>query len=662
MKFIAMALGFSSLSVVARVVLKEKDNQEIRDVYVNAVAFETVKNDYGESFLKPVIRGVERYLAYESAGYGEPDLPVLRFYVDGDAEVTVNDDEVSNKSVKSSPAGLKVYPAQPSLVKIKGKVPSFEYNKDVYSSSSFLPSKKYEVTKPFLVNGVSKRLVTLRPFKYNPSTSEYALITHFQIRSDLVKKPDASQEQAQERFVFVVGNELKNSRSMKEYINFKKQLGYEVDLIRINAKTQDEEFIRQSLRKLYLKHGTALKYILLIGDLEQIPSYDSHLISGVTDHYYRSLDTEEYDSDINGPDVMLGRISARNEIELRGILKKYSDYKLGRFMNDDWTEAASFLATDDRHEVAEETHNYAIENYTSQQNYVGIFPTFPLFGGDQIYAITHEAPSYMLMDALQEGRTIVDYSGHGATTFWDAPYMNQEDVKSLNHPDARPFVISNACITGDFRLEESFGETWQRHPQGAIFFWGSMDSTYWDEDDVLEKRMFDGIYRDNMLEFGQITQNALREHWKYYNGKNRANYYWETYVSFGDPSIRLRTKASRSLKVFGDYQVLPEDKEVVFHVVKPDGSMEKGARVGLSTDNLKWSIGANTDEKGIVKFNIEELPEGVTHLNLKVYANNSRLIEKKIRVLSQEDIDAREVAEEAAAEATHDLGYELFYK
>ena len=71
-------------------------------------------------------------------------------------------------------------------------------------------------------------------------------------------------------------------------------------------------------------------------------------------------------------------------------------------------------------------------------------------------------------------------------------------------------------------------------------YWGSMDSTYWDEDDVLERRMFDGIFTGGKTTFGAITEFALREVAKQYGGSGRSDYYFETYHMFGDPSITLR--------------------------------------------------------------------------------------------------------------------------
>jgi hypothetical protein len=181
--------------------------------------------------------------------------------------------------------------------------------------------------------------------------------------------------------------------------------------------------------------------------------------------------------------------------------------------------------------------------HTGPLGYGGVFPKPNQVGGDRLYAITHKAGNQEVMSSIIKGRSIINYSGHGATTYWDAPRVSQSDVGALNRASSSlPFVISNACITGNYRVAESFAETWQRQEWGAVMFWGSMDSTYWDEDDILEKRMYDGIYTDRKSTFGEITYHALAELWKAYGGANRSAYYWETYIMFGDPSIDLRLK------------------------------------------------------------------------------------------------------------------------
>jgi hypothetical protein len=66
-----------------------------------------------------------------------------------------------------------------------------------------------------------------------------------------------------------------------------------------------------------------------------------------------------------------------------------------------------------------------------------------------------------------------------------------------------------------------------------------MDNTYWDEDDILERKMFDGMYAGGQKTFAGITHYALQEHWKHYGGAGKSKYYWETYVLFGDPALEF---------------------------------------------------------------------------------------------------------------------------
>ena len=282
-------------------------------------------------------------------------------------------------------------------------------------------------------------------------------------------------------------------------------------------------------------------YVVVIGDDSDVPAHESDTIAGITDHYYACMDAD-YAKDIFTPDLAVGRIAVADEAQLAVVLKKYTNYTNGTFRTMDWVNSVSFLGTDDRYEVAEGTHNYVIDTYTKAKGYTGVFPSArEAAGGDRLYAITNRATTDDVMKAIGLGRSIVDYSGHGANTYWAGPEFDQSNVRALK-ASGLPFVISNACITGDFRVGESFAETWQRHEFGAVMFWGSMDSTYWDEDDILERRMFDGIFRDKTLVFGDITRFAMVEMAKFYGNAGRSAYYFETYHMFGDPSMTLRVR------------------------------------------------------------------------------------------------------------------------
>ena len=141
-----------------------------------------------------------------------------------------------------------------------------------------------------------------------------------------------------------------------------------------------------------------------------------------------------------------------------------------------------------------------------------------------------------VVERLSQGRSFINYSGHGGTDYWVAPRVTSKDVRTFTDRNALPVVISNSCDTGKF-TKESFGEAWQTHPSGSILFWGSMDSSYWDEDDILQKRQYDAMYARRQLQFTKNSDAGLNAVWTYYGGEKRSKYYMETWISAIDITL-----------------------------------------------------------------------------------------------------------------------------
>jgi hypothetical protein len=103
-----------------------------------------------------------------------------------------------------------------------------------------------------------------------------------------------------------------------------------------------------------------------------------------------------------------------------------------------------------------------------------------------------------------------------------------------------PFVCSHACSTNTFGDSECFGETWLREEdKAAVAFWGASASTLWDEDDILEKAMFQSWWQDGLDWIGGMTDMALIYLYENYSGGGYTQYYFEAYNINGDPSIRI---------------------------------------------------------------------------------------------------------------------------
>lgn len=531
----ALTAILSIHATLADVVVTESDNQRRYDITIERVDFHPQSTANG-GFVSAELVGLQP--SYSGIRYrvGEPQLPVIRLYVSGDVEV-LPQGRTESLTAPSHP----LLPNQPSLVKLPQAERAFHFNKAVYRKIEPLVRQAYELSEPVSIAGQQVRLLTIYPLAYAPGLNQYTLQSAFTVIEKNI--PIAIDYTPQPpTFAFIVAERFANHPTLNAYASRKQELGYRVATITINDTNRNPEAIREAIKKLYKDTRRTLRYALIIGDAEDIPGWVTPRSNGAqSDHYYRAIDARNYETDINGPDIGLGRIAVKTDAQLDAVLTKYLRYQQQE-QTPDWLKTIAYIATDDASHwgLAEGTHNYVIKNYTQALEYQSVFPdTQP--GGDKLYAVTHQATRQDVVRVMNLGRSIINYSGHGMETGWVGPIVTQEDVRSLNHPSALPFVISNACLTGHYETDESFAETWQRHPQGAILFWGAISYTYWDEDDILEKRMFDLIFSGKHREFNTILQRALASHWAYYGGEGKSKYYWEVYTTFGDPSLELKT-------------------------------------------------------------------------------------------------------------------------
>jgi hypothetical protein len=99
-------------------------------------------------------------------------------------------------------------------------------------------------------------------------------------------------------------------------------------------------------------------------------------------------------------------------------------------------------------------------------------------------------------------------------------------------------------------VSECFGETWVKvADKGGIGFWGASNLTYWDEDDILEKRMFQAAFQESCYSIGGMTDRALYLLYGYYGGTGLTKYYLDVYNVLGDPSLDLWTYPAESPSV-----------------------------------------------------------------------------------------------------------------
>jgi PKD repeat protein len=564
------------------------------------------------------------------ATVGLPDVPVLRRDVEipFGAQVSLELVNADFADYALADRGLMpIYPTQPPLPKLgdaKGKAP-FQIDRDFYAGGALYPSTPLALGEVYVVRGHRVQPVEVWPVAYDPAAGTVRLYSRLTFRLRLIGS-DMSRTQAQAGRYASPAFEPRLAQHLVNYnqgrptvefgskpqigylivtadayydamlplVNLRESRGFDVTMVRCTdiGGCGSASAIKTYIQNAYDTWPLPPSYLLLVGDTNTIPTWTGPTIGTSTDLYYGTMDGS---SDWH-PDLGRGRFPVRSAEQTTAMVDKYLAYA-NLTGQEPWLKWASFAATCDNYPVAEGTHNYVINNHTAPGGYTGTFPTDPQPGGDELYCISHGATHADLVNAFDEGRWAIIYSGHGSYSGWEMGFT-PSDVQNLTNYGVFPFVASHACLSGDFGQPEVFGETWVLQAnKGALVYWGSSTYSYWDEDDVLERAMFDSLFAAGTphATVAGMTDDGLAAVDAAYPGS--ARYYRETYNVLGDPAVKILWEADLPTFTLG---IEPGSHEIctsgsVTSSVEIASILGYSNTVNLATSPLPTGITATVD-------------------------------------------------------------------
>ena len=492
---------------------------------------------------------------------GEARLPVIKHMLEipqgADPEIVVTSTSWESTSLTELGLPTRVTPVQPSVLKIPGATEEFVIDELYYNNNAFIPSNIAKVADMGEIRGRRFALVEISPLQYNPSSGEIKIMTSCEIKINLpgsnmtetyekierytspafeklfevvfanygyYEEAIASSPRDQEGYLIIVYDDFVDE--IQPFADSKTTMGYDTTM----TETSDipggatKENIKAYIEEAYDEWTIPPSYVLLVGDTPQIPTFTGDDSYSEADLYYVTVDGSDY-----LPDIYIGRFPASQESHVTAMVDKTTYYEQGDFPSNEWIKKAAFLASTDHYWVSEETHNYVIDNYLDPDGYTC----------DKLYTYTYGATTQQVHDAINEGRSLVIFSGHGSPYGWgDGPPFYKSDVKALMNQDMYPFVCSHSCSTNTFGDPECFGEVWLREEnKSGIAFWGASASTNWTEDDIIEKGMFQAWWDDNLETIGGMTDMGLYYLYLELSGGGKTQYYFEAYNILGDPSL-----------------------------------------------------------------------------------------------------------------------------
>ncbi len=497
---------------------------------------------------------------------GEPSLPHVNRSI-----IIPDDAEMAVKIVSSEYRDFPNTPVAPS----KGTLPRtvnpndipYKFG-DIYNSDQWSADRLVDLRDPFILRDFRGTVIELFPFSYNFSSKTLRVystvtvevtpagpgVTNVLERNepftsvvpdfDLIYKQrfinygvgatlyDPVQESGE---MLIITYDSFNS-AMTPFVEWKNQKGIPTTIVNVSTIGNNASSIKNYIQGVY--NSSDLAWVLLVGDYTQVRPPTVGWWGDPADPTYAQLAGGD-----SYPDIFVGRFSAENTSHVSTQVERTVYYERD-ISSGSWLDKGCGVASDQgpgHYNEYDDDHMDYIRNDLLGYTYSAV---------DQIY--DPYASASQVTNALNSGRTIVNYCGHGSTTSWSTTGFSNSHINNLTNVNKLPFIISVACVNGNFDGNTCFAEAWLRatsggQPTGALATYMSSINQYWDEPMYAQDEATDLLVADQMHTFGGICFNGSC-HMIDVTGSWGVDMY-ETWHIFGDPSVLLRTDTPQSLSV-----------------------------------------------------------------------------------------------------------------
>lgn len=682
---------------------------------------------------KYAVLNIDGY-AYSGA-IGSPALPVYTdiIVVPFCSEMKVS---VSNAVYDTLNANVNLawMPLQPSRSKSDTSALRVVYNENVYNTDAFVSMPLAKVEELGIARDRRLARLTFSPVSINPVTGQYVVCRQADITVTYVGADSAATMEHFERYytpAFSVGSTLNslvsakavrtsapvrmvvvnpvslNCAAINNFVKWKRRQGYIVDRVTYGAGdiTTNTE-LANYLKELYTNATTAEPaptYIVLIGDNEQLPAFDSQLPDPPSSWWGSSGNANDHITDLYFatwtpndilPDCYQGRLSATNTTTVGNIINKILLYETYAFSDDAYLAKAILVSgvdqgrsSDQAYKYCDPTMDYAARYYINVDNgfvnvkYYKNNTNHAPVGG--LVAVTGSSNASNaaadLRTLYNDGAGWVNYSAHGDWDCWHKPNFSVSNVNSMTNSGKPMVMVGNCCLSNKFDQSVCFGESLLRKGDnaGAVAYIGATNSTYWNEDFCwsvgirtnisntmdatynssrlgVYDRMFHthgetfanyAITAGAMVFFGNMSVDAMATTsgvTPSYDNSNK--YYWEIYELMGDPS--MMPWLGRAQELSGIYVAYPEDQSSPCEVsVLTVPYAYVALRDTVETNTANQLIGAAfADAEGVATITIDDCT-GLAGTVFSVTAQGYKPFFYNYNTLGVKDVaDANEVS------------------
>lgn len=546
---------------------------------------------------------------------GWPELPVIARSViipdDRRMELRVTDIEYTDLQ------GITPAPSKGDLPRTvdPAQVP-FTFD-NFYAGSTWYPQEEAAQREPYILRDFRATTVLVTPIRYQPSTGTLRVATRMVVElvdtgpgganvfvrdlgapavtvcfDEIYRGRFLNYRTRSDKYAMVpeTGSMLvicadPFASAMQPFLDWKNQSGISTTMVLMSEVGTTPAQVQDYIANRYNAPGSPkLAFVLLVGDSGQVPTPTSD--EGAADPTYGKISGDDW-----YPEVVIGRFSAETVAQVQTQVARSVDYEKNPLLaGGDWYARGAGIASNqgpgDDFEF-DNRHVRKIRTKLLNYGYASV---------DSIYDPFANAD--MVTASINQGRGIINYCGHGDYEGWGSSGFKSANVSALANDHMLPFIISVACLNGQFAGSNCFAEAWLRATgngiaTGAVAAYMSSINQSWNPPMAAQDEANDLLVTDRARTFGSLCFNGSCLMIDQYGSAGAPVF--NTWIIFGDPSLRVRTKAPSPMLAIHPDSVTADTPELEVVTDCP------GATCGLALDGtLLGSAVADTNGNATV--------------------------------------------------------------
>ncbi len=431
----------------------------------------------------------------------------------------------------------------------------------VYAADAFYPPELVSLSAPYILRDWRGVVVELQPIQYNPVTQTLRVYTEVTVevvprgpgQINVLDRSLRNGDELSLAFHQIYTHHFLNYvldprytplnetgslliicydtwlSNVQPLVNHKNAIGISTTAVGVSTIPggNTATAIKNYIQTVYNAGGLA--FILLVGDGTQVKTPTAS--GGSADPTYALLAGGDH-----YPDIIVGRFSAETAAQVDTQVQRTVEYEQLPATTQAWFKRGVGIGSAEGDGIGDDGEMDKVHIENIRTDLLGYSYTVV----DQIY--DPGATAAQVSTAVNAGRGIINYCGHGSTTSWGTTGFSNTNVNALTNDNMLPFIFSVACVNGQFDGYTCFAEAWLRairasEPIGAIGMYASSINQSWAPPMAAQDESVDLLVAEAYFSFGALCFAGSCRMMDEYGADGQAMY--DTWHVFGDPSLRV---------------------------------------------------------------------------------------------------------------------------